>query len=296
MVEEHLIVSIPSPLFGETRNTIYTLKSSNKKLHIFTRTIDRVTNLISETNDIAVRDIMKELPPHMLFADNIWPGTYVLADFLDRNPSICRSRIILELGAGCALPSLVSSIHGAKRVVATDYPDDTIIGNISDIVKVNNCSDNVVVLPYAWGTDTSTLLDAISNLSDDNSNSSSTLDDRIRQYDVILLAEVLWKDTYRFHRDLLYTVQTCLAPTGIALISIAHRPTDAHSAGNDLEFLRLGEAKCGLQCIYLGPNRNYRDVFDDDRDEYCEVHLYAMFANEDTELRSLIQKCLDISR
>ena len=39
-------------------------------------------------------------------------------------------RRVLELGAGCALPALVCALNGAKRVVATDYPDDILIANI----------------------------------------------------------------------------------------------------------------------------------------------------------------------
>ena len=261
---------IPSPLFSEARSIIYTLKSSGRKLHIFTRTIDRVI-AISESNDSS----------HRLFADNIWPGTYVLADFLDSNPSICHSRTVLELGAGCSLPSLVSSIHGASRTVATDYPDDSIIGNIEDVVKTNGI-ENVVILPYAWGTNPSFLLDAISDISSDDSCTTNTQQDwRQQQYDVILLAEVLWKDTYSFHIDLLFTLQSCLSPSGIVLITIVHRPTTTHSVDKDMEFLSRAKEQYGLQCRYLGLNHDYKDVFEDDRDKHCEVHLYVLFARED---------------
>ena len=260
---------IPSPLFSEARSFIYTLKSNGRKLHIFTRTIDRVATL-SESIDSS----------HGLFADNIWPGTYVLADFLDSNPSICRSRTVLELGAGCSLPSLVSSIHGAIRTVATDYPDDTIIGNIEDVVKTNGI-ENVAILPYAWGTNPSLLLDAISDISDDSSTTNKKQDWRQQKYDVILLAEVLWKDTYPFHCDLLFTVQCCLSSTGIVLITIVHRPTATHSVEQDMEFLSRAKEQYGLQCRYLGLNHDYKDVFEDDRDKHCEVHLYVLFAHED---------------
>lgn len=219
---------------------------------------------------------------HRLFADNIWPGTYVLADFLDNNPSICRSRTVLELGAGCSLPSLVSSIHGATRTVATDYPDDTIIGNIKDVVKTNGI-DNVIILPYEWGTNPSLLLDAISDISDDDSSTTNAQQDwRQQHYDVILLAEVLWKDTYPYHSDLLFTVQSCLSPSGIVLITIVHRPTANHSIDQDLEFLSQAKEQYGLQCRYLGLNHDYKDVFEDDRDKHCEVHLYVLFSCEDT--------------
>ncbi len=37
---------------------------------------------------------------------------------------------MLELGAGSGLPSLVCAIHGASRVVVTDYPDADLIENL----------------------------------------------------------------------------------------------------------------------------------------------------------------------
>lgn len=41
-----------------------------------------------------------------------------------------KGKIILELGAGAGLPSLVCALTGASQVVVTDYPDADLIENL----------------------------------------------------------------------------------------------------------------------------------------------------------------------
>lgn len=50
-----------------------------------------------------------------LFADNIWPGSRAMADFLlsSEGLHLCRGKAVVELGAGFALPSLVAYSLGA---------------------------------------------------------------------------------------------------------------------------------------------------------------------------------------
>ena len=43
---------------------------------------------------------------------------------------------MLELGAGAGLPSLVCAIRGARKVVATDYPDVELIENLRHNIKL----------------------------------------------------------------------------------------------------------------------------------------------------------------
>lgn len=52
--------------------------------------------------------------------------------------SVIRNKNVLELGAGAGLPSLVSAILGARKVVVTDYPDEDLISNIEH--NVANCA------------------------------------------------------------------------------------------------------------------------------------------------------------
>ena len=72
--------------------------------------------------------------------------------------------VVIELGAGCALPSLLSStlLHPPALVVITDYPDPTIIGNLTANVERNrphyNDTCSVYATGYEWGRDVDYLL------------------------------------------------------------------------------------------------------------------------------------------
>ena len=78
--------------------------------------------------------------------------------------SILTLYIVIELGAGCALPSLLLSTLSdpPSLVVVTDYPDEGILGNLKRNVEKNRnvvtkgCS--VQSYGYEWGTDASHLL------------------------------------------------------------------------------------------------------------------------------------------
>lgn len=71
---------------------------------------------------------------------------------------------MIELGAGCALPSLLSATLETppQVVVITDYPDQTIMGNLCANVERNRarfserCS--VHCAGYEWGKDLTGIL------------------------------------------------------------------------------------------------------------------------------------------
>ncbi|KAF8901363.1 hypothetical protein CPB84DRAFT_1815211 [Gymnopilus junonius] len=76
---------------------------------------------------------------HPLWAHYLWNAALALASYLDTNQVIYRDRYVLELGAGGALPSIVTAKNGARKVVVTDYPD----------------------AGYIWGHPVNTLLNAL---------------------------------------------------------------------------------------------------------------------------------------
>ncbi|KAG8740242.1 nicotinamide n-methyltransferase [Ceratobasidium sp. 414] len=111
---------------------------------------------------------------HVLWAQHLWNAAIVLADFLDaRSTELCEDKSVLELGAGGALPSLVTALCGARQVrpsdargyrgfttirqvVITDYPDAPLIDNITRNIDRNIREDmrrTIKVEGYVWGTD-----------------------------------------------------------------------------------------------------------------------------------------------
>ena len=148
-----------------------------------------------------------------LFVDDIWPGCLVLSDFLVHNETLVSGKTVLELGAGVALPSFVSAHLRASKVVVTDFPAPGVLRNIEKMARENRLSSNCTVLDHIWGDDVHRLVEKIYPL---------------RAFDVILMAEVLWKDTYTQHRNLLRSVSLALSSEGTALVAFAHRPTEDH--------------------------------------------------------------------
>jgi ankyrin repeat protein/predicted nicotinamide N-methyase len=198
-----------------------------------------------------------ELP---LFADNVWPGSLVLADMLQtpliKDRHVVGKRVV-EIGAGAALPSVVASFIGAKFVCSCDYPGEGVIHNISAVLLHNGISaDAAVAVGHAWGDDVTPLI----------------LLGEHGRYDTALLAELLWKDTVVHHEALCRSVRDLLAPGGVAFVTFAHRSTSTHPETSDLAFFDV--ARClGFSVHRLPSVRQYADV---DEMEPAEVQVFQM--------------------
>eukprot|EP01036_Dinobryon_divergens_P024204 gene24204-32633_t len=225
----------------------YTLHNG-RSLYINTRIRDRV--ILNDTSNL-------------LFIDDVWPGAKTIADFFNLNSKFCKNKVVLELGAGAALPSLVASALGARLTVVTDFPELSVLDHISTLVERNNLS-NCNVLAHKWGEDMDTLL----HVSEETLNG----------YDLIILAELLWKDTYSEHFRLLTSVAHCLSKeSGVVVVAFAHRATAEHSEEKDMEFFDIAQKHFGLKCTMVYSNRDYYDV---DSDEKAVVKLYFMHFSE----------------
>ena len=221
----------------------YTLHNG-RTLYISTRIRDRV--ILNDTSNL-------------LFIDDVWPGAKVMAEFLNSNSKYCNNKVVLELGAGAALPSLVASALGARLTVVTDFPEFSVLDHIATLVERNKLS-NCNVLAHKWGED----MDKLLHVSEDTLNG----------YDLIILAELLWKDTYPEHFRLLTSVAHCLSKeAGIAVVAFAHRATAKHSEENDMEFFDTAQRDFGLKCTRVCTSADYYDV---DSDEKATVKLYFM--------------------
>ncbi|KAI0367685.1 hypothetical protein BV20DRAFT_1037583 [Pilatotrama ljubarskyi] len=99
-----------------------------------------------------------------LLADHLFSPSLLLAELIERGIISLRAKTVVELGAGCALPSLLASTlpEPPSLVAITDYPDDVIMKNLSDNVERNrpHLSDKCKVhaCGYEWGRDVGPLL------------------------------------------------------------------------------------------------------------------------------------------
>ncbi|OBZ67397.1 Protein N-methyltransferase nnt1 [Grifola frondosa] len=181
----------------------------------------------------------KEGKANTLLADQLFSPSLLLAEHIERGIIPLESRTVIELGAGCALPSLLASVlpKPPSLVVITDYPDDTIMGNLTKNVETNrkHVSDGCRVhcTGYEWGQDASTLLEFVKQEPFKASG-----------FDVMILSDLLHFD--RSHDELIGSLTSLLHKTSSARAYIAagkythpdvcyHFLQDAEKAGFVLE-------------------------------------------------------------
>ena len=196
------------------------------------------------------------------------------------------------------MPSLVCTKLNPRHVVVSDFPDPTILSNIHSSITENRVSsDLITVVGYRWGDAVGPLLSPLVSCSeaDSCSNVSAPLitptdplhtDNATNpppHFDVILLSELLWKDTYPLHRALLESVQACLRPDGqgIVLASLAHRPSpDGHTRQHDMEFFELAtSSEFDFVVELLQTNSDMQDSLSGSEqcgEERMCVYLYAL--------------------
>ncbi|PBK67448.1 hypothetical protein ARMSODRAFT_959032 [Armillaria solidipes] len=125
----------------------------------------------------------KEGKANTLLADHLFSPSLFLAERIERALILMQGRRVVELGAGCALPSLLMSTlaQPPSLVVVTDYPDDVIMKNLKENVNRNRSHVSYGCITccqgYEWGTDTHSLL--------------SLTGSEIMGYDVVILSDLL---------------------------------------------------------------------------------------------------------
>ncbi|KAL5638701.1 hypothetical protein ACGC1H_003158 [Rhizoctonia solani] len=151
---------------------------------------------------------------HVLWAQHLWNAAIVLANFLDENSScLCQDKMVLELGAGGALPSLVAALCGAHQVVITDYPDAILLDNITRNVDHNIPSgirSKVKTQGYIWGTDPEKLFRCVDCTPLVGESSEDALVIKPDAFDVIILSDLVFNHSQ--HSALLDTCEVALRP------------------------------------------------------------------------------------
>ena len=190
---------------------------------------------------------------HSLWGHRLWNASLYLADLFDANPTFCKDKNVLELGAGAGLPSLVCALQGARKVIITDYGTSvdndliTIIQrNIDMLVLEQGVVENNILYakPHVWGYPVDDLVKPIDlNTEEIITNTKKAkvgeLVDVIAATDVfdhILVADCIFNRSE--HEKLLRTIKRCLKKdTGIAWVTFSHHdPSKAHL---DLNFFKL---------------------------------------------------------
>ncbi|OCH89224.1 hypothetical protein OBBRIDRAFT_34465 [Obba rivulosa] len=109
----------------------------------------------------------KEGKANTLLADHLFSPSLLLAERIERDLLSLKGKTVIELGAGCALPSLLASTldHPPATIVITDYPDQIIIGNLRKNVHRNSdkvsSGCTVHARGYEWGKDATELLELL---------------------------------------------------------------------------------------------------------------------------------------
>ncbi|KAJ3556030.1 hypothetical protein NM688_g2250 [Phlebia brevispora] len=132
----------------------------------------------------------KEGKANTLLADHLFSPSLLLAERLERGLIQVAGKSVVELGAGCALPSLLSTTLSdpPSLVVITDYPDQTILGNLTQNVERNRdhmsptCRTHC--LGYEWGQDVAGLLQLASTMGTEHPSG----------YDIVILSDLLHFD------------------------------------------------------------------------------------------------------
>ncbi|KOS16584.1 nicotinamide n-methyltransferase nnt1 [Malassezia pachydermatis] len=165
---------------------------------------------------------------HPLWGHYLWNAAPTLTNYLEDHPALVKNQAVLELGAAAALPSIGCVKMGAQSVVATDYPDPDLMGNVRYNLTHNQCEPTGVAEGYIWGTDPASLLAHAPN-----------------GFGLILMSDLIFN--HQAHPALMNTVDQCLASTPNAQVLVFfshHRP---HLVDRDLAFFDVARER-GYVC------------------------------------------------
>ncbi|PCH39441.1 hypothetical protein WOLCODRAFT_134764 [Wolfiporia cocos MD-104 SS10] len=168
---------------------------------------------------LVVAPAPKEGKANTLLADHLFSPSLLLSERIERGLVPLAGRTVIELGAGCALPSLLAStrVPPPALVVATDHPDRTILPNLERNVARNRAHAaagcTLLARGYEWGADVRPLLEL--------------LPAGAHGYDAVVLSDLLHFD--RAHGVLLASLTALLARTPRARVYVAAGKYTAHT-------------------------------------------------------------------
>ncbi|KAL3669762.1 hypothetical protein V7S43_005143 [Phytophthora oleae] len=83
----------------------------------------------------------------------VWPSALLLAQFIAREANwLCRGKVLLELGCGTGLPSILSGLCEAAKVYLTDRADAADVQRNAEVnIQLNGLQGRAEFLPLVWG-------------------------------------------------------------------------------------------------------------------------------------------------
>lgn len=182
-----------------------------------------------------------------LWGHHLWNGAKVVSTYLETTPSLVAGKTVLELGAGAGLPSLVAGRLGARRVVVTDYPDNSLIENLRWNIEHCEGAGEVVAEGFLWGADSGPL---VAHLPEEEGG----------KFDVLILADLLFNHSE--HAKLIASVVDMLKRGGKALVFFTpYRPWLFEA---DMAFFE-GATGAGLVVQKVVEEKMERVMFEEDR-------------------------------
>ncbi|XP_015178658.1 PREDICTED: methyltransferase-like protein 22 isoform X2 [Polistes dominula] len=109
----------------------------------------------------------------------VWRGALLLADYILSNPDLFKGKIIMELGSGVGLTSIVASFL-AKEIICTDIN----LGEILNLIK-RNFIRNISYVKCKFHIEELNFL---------NLKWSQSLEEKINVTDIIIAADVIYDD------------------------------------------------------------------------------------------------------
>jgi len=185
-----------------------------------------------------------------LWGHHLWQAGRIISTYFESRSHFIQNKLVLELGAGAGLPSLVCALLGAKKVVVTDYPDPELVENLR--YNIEHCidvgkRDHIVAEGYIWGADPSQLL---THIEDNN------------KFDILILADLLFNHSE--HGKLILTIQQTLSRSPDAAAYVFFTPYRPWLFDKDMAFFELvKEAGFGVQKIL--EEKMERVMFENDR-------------------------------
>lgn len=139
----------------------------------------------------------------LCFSHFLWNSELRLAKWIDEGKVPVRGRRILVLGAGAGLCGILAVRAGAKAVVLSDYPAQSMLDNLRQNVEQNLTLEEqqrTNIVGHLWGEDASPLLQAGAG----------------GKFDAVFLADCLWMPEQ--HDALIKTLVSVLVHTKEARI------------------------------------------------------------------------------